>query len=111
MKTPKKSFAGRFSKGSAFIFVVLLTTLLAVIGLMFLMTARLDKFSTSSLVQDRDLDNAAQTIISEISQQLVLDTPGVDPNQEYCDYPDPNIDPWLANLEPYTPDGTNYFWR
>jgi len=111
MKTKKKISLGyKFSKGSAFIFVILLTTLLAVIGLMFLMTSRLSKVSTSSLSMDRELDNFAQTIVAELSQQLVLDTPGIDPAQEYSDYPDPNTDPWLASLEPYN-DGSDYKWR
>ncbi len=100
----------RLEKGTAFILVVMLVTLLAVIGTMFLLRARVGRLSASAMRQNSELNNAADTVVAAISQQLIVDTPGVDPNGEYYDYPDAN-NAWLANLEPYSPDGTNYYWR
>ncbi|HBG78048.1 MAG TPA: hypothetical protein DDW84_04255 [Phycisphaerales bacterium] len=95
--------------GSALIMTVVLTVLLAIVAVMFVMVARMDSASTSNIVDSKTLDNAAKSIIEIIGKELVLDTPGV-ANQEYQDYPDVN-DAWLANIEPYTTDGTNYYWR
>jgi hypothetical protein len=59
--------------------------------------------------QNSELNNAVDTVVAAISQQLIVDTPGVDPNGEYYDYPDAN-NAWLANLEPYK-NGTEYYWQ
>jgi hypothetical protein len=106
----------RLEKGTAFILVVMLVTLLAVIGTMFLLRARVGRLSASAMRQNSELNNAVDTVVAAISQQLIVDTPGVDvdsngPRQEYYDYPDAN-NAWLANLEPYknTVDA-NYYWR
>jgi hypothetical protein len=101
----------RLEKGTAFILVVMLVTLLAVIGTMFLLRARVGRLSASAMRQNSELNNAADTVVAAISQQLVVDTPGVDPNGEYYDYPDP-CNAWLANLEPYYDVANNdYRWR
>ncbi len=101
----------RMNAGSALILAVVLTSLLAIIGVMFLMVARVDKISTSAISENKELNLAVDTVIAEISQQLVLDTPGaVDPNQEYYDYPDVN-NAWLASLEPDVNSGGGYYWR
>ena len=102
-----KLFKNRLTAGSAFILVVVLTTLLALVGVMFLLTARVDKISASAIAENKQLDAAVETIISQISQQLVADTPGVDPNEEYYDYPD-EWNRWLANLEP---DESDFWWQ
>jgi hypothetical protein len=94
--------------GSALILTVVLTSLLAIIGVLFVMVSRVDRMATSSISENKELDLAVDTVVANISQALALDVPGVT-GQEYYDYPDDkNI--WLANLEPYS-DGTGYKWR
>jgi hypothetical protein len=103
----------RLSSGSALILTVVLTSLLAIVGVMFVMVARVNKISTSAISENKGLDFAVETVIATIAQQLVLDTPGVadpnDPNDEYYDYPDAN-NAWLASLEPYEYDTNDYRW-
>ncbi len=109
----KDRFEKRFLPGSAFIMVFVLTSLLALIGLIFLLTSRVDKLSTSAIEENKQLDAAIDTVIAQISQQLVRDTPGIDPNEgsfEYYDYPD-QYNRWLASLEPYEDGSGNYCWR
>ena len=94
--------------GSALILAVVLTSLLAIVGVLFVMASRVDKMATSAISDNKELDFAVETVIAEISQELLWDIPGV-ANQEYYDYPDGN-DTWLASLQPYQ-SGGNYFWR
>jgi hypothetical protein len=94
-------------RGSALILAVVLTSLLAVVGVLFIMMARVDTIATSAVSENRELNFAVDSVIAQINEQLVLDVPGV-AGQEYYDYPD-QYNTWLANLEPYK-SGTNYFW-
>ncbi len=99
--------------GSALILAVVLVTLLAVVGVAFLLMSRIDRIATSSIADNMELEAAVQTLLATVSQELVLDVPGVGWPQEYHDYPGP-LDTWLANLEPYNAgDATNpdYRWR
>ncbi|NQT01761.1 MAG: helix-hairpin-helix domain-containing protein [Planctomycetes bacterium] len=108
MKTVNKKFCKcTFSAGSALILAVVLTSLLAIIGVMFVLVTRIDKISTSAISDSKELDFAVETVIAKISQELVLDVPGE--GAEYQDYPGPE-DPWLATLEPYQ-SGNDYYWR
>jgi hypothetical protein len=108
MKTVNKKFRKcTFSAGSALILAVVLTSLLAVVGVMFVLVARIDKIATSAISDRKELDFAVETVIAKISQELVLDVPGE--GAEYQDYPGPE-DKWLANLEPYQ-SGNDYYWR
>ena len=78
----------RYEIGSALILAVVLTSLLAIVGVMFLMVARVDRMATSGISENRELDSAVETVVAKISQELVLDVPGaVDPNQEYYELP------------------------
>lgn len=97
-----------FQCGSAFILSVVLTSLLAVVGVTFMMITRVDRIATSGISENKALDSAARTIIAKLSEELVLDVPGV-AGQEYYDYPATDSDAWLASLEPY---GTfpDYYW-
>jgi len=95
------------SVGSALILAVVLTSLLAIVGVLFLMITRIDKIATSAISENKELDFAAETIIAKISQELASDVPGS--AAEYQDYPGPE-DKWLASLEPYESNG-NYYWR
>jgi len=97
-------------RGSALILTVVLTSLLAIVGVLFLMAARIDKMATSATAENLALTFAADTVLARIGETLVEDTPGVSKNQEYYDYPDGN-DPWLADLEPYGASGGPYCWR
>jgi len=99
--------------GSALILTVVLTSLLGIVGVLFVMVARVNKIATSTISENKELNFAVDTVIAKISQELALDIPRTDPNgqslQEYYDYPDP-LNPWLASLEPYNL-GNNYYWR
>ena len=115
----KKLATNRFSAGSALILTVVLTTLLAAVGVVFVMMARVDKIATSAISENRELNFAVETVIAKISQELVLDMPRGSgpccPGQEYYDYPDP-CNAWLASLEPDVerdadPTKDRYYWR
>jgi len=103
----RRATSGEFSAGSALILAVVLTSLLAVIGVVFLLSARIDKMAASAFSENRELDFAVETVVTKISRELALDVPGVS-GQEYYDYPDAN-NAWLASLEPYK-SGSNYYW-
>jgi len=97
--------------GSAIILAIVLTTLLAILGVMFLLSSRVDSVATSAIGGNEDLKLAVDTVVAQISEAITRDVPGADPcnPQEYYDYPD-NFNPWLACLEPY-PSGSDYFWQ
>jgi hypothetical protein len=103
----KKINKNNFSAGSALILAVVLTSLLAVVGVLFVLVTRIDKIATSSISDSKELDFAVETVIDKISQELILDIPGQD--AEYQDYSGPE-DKWLASLEPYQ-SGNDYYWR
>ncbi|GAG37311.1 unnamed protein product, partial [marine sediment metagenome] len=112
----KKSAKKTFSSGSTLILAVVLTSLLAIIGVMFVMVARVNRVATSAISDNKELKFAVESIIAKISQELVLDVPCI-AGQEYYDYPDAN-NAWLASLEPDvndngTPDVSDdiYYWR
>ena len=123
METARKNILNRSPRdGSALILTVVLTSLLAIIGVLFVMVSRVDKMATSAISENKSLNLAVETVVAKISQELVLDVPGmIDPNsladpnslpaliEEYYDYPDVN-NLWLASLEPYE-SGGNYYWR
>ncbi|HUS73822.1 MAG TPA: hypothetical protein VMY06_12230 [Sedimentisphaerales bacterium] len=112
MEARDRKFAGSvFSTGSALILTVVLTSMLAIIGVLFVMMARVNKVATSAISENRELDLAVETVIAKISQELVSDIPGVVAGQEYYDYPDP-CNAWLASLEPYVNIiNGKYEWR
>lgn len=95
------------NSGSALILTVVLTSLLAIIGTVFLMSSRIDKMSSSAVTQDKQLNYAVDTVVEKIKERLRADVPGI-PGVEYEDYPGQR-DPWLATLEPHK-NGTNYYW-
>ena len=110
----RRATSDGFYAGSALILVVVLTSLLAVIGVMFVMAARVDRISTSAIAENKQLNLAVETVLSEISQKLALDVPRTDSNglilSEYYDYPG-SADKWLASLEPYQFAANDYRWR
>jgi hypothetical protein len=106
--------------GSALILTVVLTSLLAIVGVLFLMTTRVDRMATSATSQNKELDLAIDAIVAKISEQLIWDVPGTrlaaGRYPEYHDYPGPE-DRWLASIEPNVADkGTaaptddEYYW-
>ncbi|HPS55405.1 MAG TPA: hypothetical protein PLP05_07405, partial [Sedimentisphaerales bacterium] len=95
--------------GSALILVVVLTSLLAVVGTIFLLSSRIDSMSTSSIEENKAIKSAIDAVVGKISQVLIADVPGVS-GQEYYDYPGPE-DTWLASIEPYKNTTINeYIW-
>ncbi|HCO94167.1 MAG TPA: hypothetical protein DIU00_09485 [Phycisphaerales bacterium] len=115
METADKKFLRKpFPSGSALILTVVLTSLLAVVGVLFVMVSRVDKMATSAISENKDLNLAVETIVAQISQELFYDIPHTDPNgqklSEYYDYPGP-ADRWLACLEPYRYGDGDYRWR
>ena len=112
MKEPTGHIATASSRGSALILTVVLTSLLAIVGVLFVMSARIDKMATTATTESRELSCAIDTVLSQIEQDLAADVPGFtdDPQkaQEYYDYPD-TFNPWLADLEPYESSGS-YYW-
>ena len=86
-------------RGSAIILAIVLTTLLAIIGVLFLFSSRVDSIATSAVGGNEDLKLAVDTVVAQISEVLTHNVPGVDPNGTYYNYPDGN-NPWLASLEP-----------
>jgi hypothetical protein len=99
----------RKNAASALIIAVILTSLLAIIGVMFVMIARVDKMATSAISENKELNSAVEAVVALVSQELVLDVPGMPKGGDYYDYPDAN-NTWLASLEPYDDSGT-YKWR
>ncbi|MHC4758203.1 MAG: hypothetical protein ACYTE8_06075 [Planctomycetota bacterium] len=96
------------SDGSALILTIVLTSLLAIVGAMFIIASRVDRISSSSVMDSRDMDSAVQTVIGKLSQVLAEDVPSI--AGEYHDYPGEN-DWWLASLEPYDRDQSGvYMW-
>ncbi len=108
MKPVNKKFRrSTFTVGSALILAVVLTSLLAIVGVLFVMITRIDTIATSAISENKELEFAVETVIAKISQQLASDVPGS--AAEYQDYPGPE-DKWLASLEPYK-SGNDYYWR
>jgi len=106
----KQSGCRKRPAGSALILAVVLTSLLATLGVFFVVAARVDNIATSAVTEQKELDLAIDTVIAKISEDLARDVPGVNtlgqPPPEYYDYPGPK-DKWLASLEPYDATG-NY---
>ena len=100
----KKNFAEK--SGSALILIVVLTSLLSILAVMFMLSSRVDKITASAISGNKELDFGVDSVVAKISQQLVDDVNF--PYEEYYDYPDEN-NRWLANLEPY--DNGVYKWR
>jgi hypothetical protein len=61
------------NNGSALILVVVVTVLLAVVGVMFLMVSRAGETEAGAVIQNKDLDAAVQTVVSRINEVLVED--------------------------------------
>lgn len=97
------------TRGSALILTVVLTSLLAIVGVLFVMASRIDKMATTAAAESRELTCAVDTVLAQIDQALAEDVPGATPGQEYYDYPD-QYNPWLADLEP-SESGREYYWR
>ena len=102
----------RQDAGSALILTVVLTSLLAIVGVLFLMASRIDKMATTATADNRQLGFAVDSVVAQISEVLAKDVPVASSGQEYYDYPDAN-DAWLADLEPcmLSTDPNHYYWR
>ncbi|MHC4596560.1 MAG: hypothetical protein ACYS19_16660 [Planctomycetota bacterium] len=59
MKTAHKKFPeDTFSVGSALILAVVLTSLLAIVGVLFVMVARVDRIATSAISENKEMNFA-----------------------------------------------------
>ena len=76
MKTQNRKFDKQ--NGSALILVVVVTVLLAVIGVMFLMVSRASEMESGAVIQNKDLDSAVDTVVARINEVLVEDLFGTD---------------------------------
>ena len=56
----------RKNAASALILAVVLTSLLAIIGVMFIMIARVDKMATSAISENKELNFAVETVVAKI---------------------------------------------
>jgi len=102
--------------GSALVLVIVITVILATVGVMFVMMSRVSQTATSAISDSRELVGAVDMVVNRIQTVLVNDLFGSDANMfngpgdstgqpdEYYDYPGPD-DPWLANLEPVQVSG------
>jgi len=113
-KKRKESCGSRDCGGSALILAVVLTSLLGIVGVLFLMSGRIEQVATSAVAENKDLGLAVDSVVARISQELVADVnSGVgNPQEEYYDYPDP-CNAWLTSLEPrvMTTMWRFYYWR
>lgn len=109
MKTKYRKSGGSLRCGSALILVVVVTVLLAVIGVMFLMVSRVGDMLGSAARQDFLLDQAVETVTDRIELVLMQDLFGSDLTSGLCDGKGRTneccdvsgmADPWLASLEP-----------
>lgn len=97
--------------GSALILTVVLTSLLAMVGVLFVMVTRIDKMGTQAVAENQELMLATETVVAEIGELLAQDVPGLGDGAEYYDYPDV-ANAWLADLEPYRDaNGVGYRWH
>ena len=85
MKTAKTK-PPKSASASALILAVILTSLLAIIGVMFVMIARVDKMATSAISENKELNSAVEAVVALVSQELVLDVPGMPKGGDYYDY-------------------------
>jgi len=100
---PTKLALADSRRGSALIMVVVLTVLLAVIGVLFVMASRIDEMATSSVVYDHELDHAVESVVELISQRLTDDLILGEWGGTSFDYPGINEaqgDNWLSMVEP-----------
>ena len=97
MTTCNKQFEKR--RGAALILVIVVTVLLAVIGVMFLMVSRLSEMETAAVANSRDLDAGVEAVVGQINQVLI------DSDTKPVSYDfGSNYLPWLASLEPVWSD-------
>jgi hypothetical protein len=104
--TIRSGFKGR---GSALILVVVVTVLLAMVGIMFLMVSRVGDMMGTGSQQEYQLDQAVGTVTTRIERILMQDLFGNGLDKGIIDgkggvnesYDAPGTaDPWLASLEP-----------
>ena len=93
----------RKTYGSALILTVVLTSLLAMVGVLFALLSRMDKNTTRALQENYRLELVTDSLLVHIQEVLAEDVPHMDGSgelvQEAYDGTDAN-DSWLASLEP-----------
>ena len=86
-------------QGSALILTVVLTSLLALVGVLFVLVSRLDRTSVRGRQEAARLDAGVDMLLLQAKLRLANDVPGGREGTDYYDYPDAN-NRWLASLEP-----------
>jgi hypothetical protein len=67
METANKKLSRKaFPVGSALILTVVLTSLLAIVGVLFVMISRVDRMATSSISENKELNLAVDTVVAMI---------------------------------------------
>lgn len=108
MKIRTRQFDKR--RGAAMILVIVVTVLLAVIGVMFMMVSRLSETETAAVANSRDLDAGVQAVVNKISDVLLEDLFGGDTTLLDASGSDErydgntSADAWLCSLEPVIDD-------
>lgn len=113
--TNRSDYKGR---GSALILVVVVTVLLAMVGIMFLMVSRVGDMMGSGARQEYEMDQAVGAVTARIEHILLQDLFGPNLSRTIADgggasnepYDAPGQrDPWLASLEPvwHSDNGTS----
>ena len=85
MEATRRQSGGEIRAGSALILTVVLTVLLALIGVLFVMAARLDEMGTSSIADERELSAAVDSVVGQISKVMVDDLYGTDRTRKLVD--------------------------
>ena len=77
MEAAKRQFVRHTARtGSALILVIVVTVLLASIGAMFILMARVDQMASSAVVDSQYLDTAVNSVVNKIQQVLTEDILG-----------------------------------
>lgn len=130
MEVQKRQFIRDHTRtGSALVLVIVITVLLASIGAMFMLFARIDQMASSAVVDNRDMDLAVDSVVNRIKSLLTEDllgatnsdmqrllaapaAKGMRPNYANASivnepYDSHITDAWLASIEPdMLDDGT-----
>ena len=107
--------------GSALILVVVVTVLLAVVGVMFLMVSRASEMESGAVIQSKDLDSAVESVVSRINEVLVVDLfgnnslivdndGGSDEAYDAVDSTPFPRDRWLASILGFTRCAVTVYW-
>ncbi|MCP4712758.1 MAG: hypothetical protein GY869_29370, partial [Planctomycetes bacterium] len=79
----KKSGSVKCPSGSALVLVIVITVLLATVGVMFVMVSRVSQLTTSAISDNRELTGAVDVIVNRINTVLVEDLFGSEDGEQH----------------------------